>query len=78
MCCAEKMNNEESISNIKKLQIKCNRCNRIWSYKGLNPYYATCTFCKTSVNIRKNKVQDDYLVSASNQPDSIRREVTKT
>ena len=76
MCCV-KMNDEESISNIKKLQIKCNRCDRIWNYKGLNPYYATCTFCKNSVNIKKNKVQDNYLVTASNHPGSTIREVTE-
>jgi hypothetical protein len=70
------MNNEESITNTKKIQIRCKKCSRVWWYSGLNPYYATCTFCKTSLNISKNKVQDDYLVPASNQPaDSIRREV---
>ena len=74
ICCA-KMNDEESLNN-NKIQIKCNRCDRIWNYKGLNPYYATCTFCKNSVNILKNKVQVDYLVGASTQPDSKRQEVT--
>jgi hypothetical protein len=65
MGCA-KMNNKESISNIKKLQIKCNRCSRVWWYSGLNPYYATCTFCKTSVNVRKNKVQVDSGADQAN------------
>jgi hypothetical protein len=69
----DKMNDEESISNNKKLQIKCNRCNRIWNYKGLNPYYATCTFCKRSVNLRKNKIQSDAVIGVSHQPDQSQR-----
>jgi acetyl-CoA carboxylase beta subunit len=60
------MNSEKSLSNNKKLQIKCSRCTRSWWYSGLNPYYATCTFCKTSVNIRKNNVQVGNVVDQAN------------
>jgi len=61
---------EENHSNLKGTTLECRKCFRIWQYFGKNPYYATCTFCKTSVNVRKNKViQADSLVAAENQPE---------
>ena len=70
-----KENKTQIETTFKELQ--CQRCNNIWSYKGNNPYFATCSYCRSTVSIKKNKIQVDSLVSASNHPaDSIRREVT--
>jgi hypothetical protein len=40
-----------------------------------NQYYACCPKCKSSISIRKNKVQVDPLVTAENQPETIERKV---
>jgi hypothetical protein len=42
----------------KPVSLKCHRCGNDWTYKGKNPYYACCTYCKAIVNIRKQKVID--------------------
>ena len=33
--------------------IKCQRCGYEWDYKGKSEWYAPCSRCKTSVNIKK-------------------------
>jgi hypothetical protein len=32
------------------------RCGNTWIYKGNNPFCTSCSFCKGTVSIRKNKV----------------------
>ena len=59
-------------------ELHCQRCDNIWHYKGNNPYFATCSYCRSTVSIKKSKIQVDSLVAASNQPDSIRKKVTDT
>ena len=34
--------------------IICHRCNYKWTYKGNNPYYCCCPFCRTTIRIGKN------------------------
>jgi len=36
--------------------LRCQRCGHEWTYNGLNPYVATCTYCCSRVWIKKNKV----------------------
>lgn len=50
-------------------KIQCTRCKYLWLTKSSNPYYVCCPRCKTSVNVRKNRVQVDSMVGASNQPE---------
>ncbi len=38
-------------------KLKCQRCGRQWVHHGHNPYFALCTFCKTTVSIRKNRIE---------------------
>lgn len=35
--------------------LKCQRCGYQWEYKGKSEWYAPCSRCKTSVNIKKQK-----------------------
>jgi len=37
------------------LKIKCHRCGKKRFYRGNNPYYTSCTFCRTTISIRKSK-----------------------
>jgi hypothetical protein len=37
--------------------IKCQRCGHQWVYRGKNPFFTICTFCRTSISIKKNKVE---------------------
>jgi hypothetical protein len=37
--------------------IKCKRCGYEWDYKGKSEWYAPCSRCKTSVNIKKQKTK---------------------
>jgi len=41
------------------MRIKCSnkKCGYEWDYNGENPFYACCSRCKTSVNIKKNKIE---------------------
>ena len=35
--------------------IKCKRCGYEWEYKGKSEWYAPCSRCKTSINIKKQR-----------------------
>jgi hypothetical protein len=35
------------------IKLKCPRCGHEWSYRGKNPWYATCPFCLIKVSIKK-------------------------
>lgn len=43
------------------MKIKCpnQKCQYEWDYKGKSPFYACCSRCKGSVNIEKNKIEED-------------------
>ena len=38
--------------------IKCQRCGYEWDYKGKSEWYAPCSRCKTSVNIKKQMIKN--------------------
>lgn len=33
--------------------LKCKRCGNEWNYQGKSEWYAPCSRCKTSINIKK-------------------------
>jgi late competence protein required for DNA uptake (superfamily II DNA/RNA helicase) len=35
------------------IPLKCKRCGNKWNYAGSNMYFATCSYCKTCVNVKK-------------------------
>ena len=35
------------------IPLKCKKCGNEWEYAGKNEYFASCSYCRTSVNIRK-------------------------
>ncbi|MFE3845832.1 hypothetical protein ACFL1L_03110 [Thermoplasmatota archaeon] len=37
--------------------LKCQRCGYKWNYHGKSEWYAPCSRCKTSVNIKKQKIK---------------------
>lgn len=39
----------------ESVPLKCPNCGYEWTYKGDNPFYATCSRCKSSVNIKKQR-----------------------
>jgi len=41
------------------MELLCQRCQHQWDYKGTNPYYATCPYCKTKVRVLKSVVADE-------------------
>ena len=49
--------------------LKCKRCGYEWDYKGKSEWYASCSRCKTSINIKKqlksknNKKNKDIICS---------------
>lgn len=43
------------------VKLKCQRCGKIWNYTGKNPYVASCTYCRTSVSINKNKIKEQQI-----------------
>jgi hypothetical protein len=54
--------------------LTCKRCQNTWVYHGRNPYVATCTFCKTSISVKKHKVpqpgQDTTQAQVAGVPNS--------
>ena len=48
--------------------LECQRCHNRWLYTGHNPYFATCTWCKSTVLIRKHR-----LVAAVGKGQSLAR-----
>lgn len=34
----------------------CKRCGNQWPYRGNNPYVATCSYCKTTISLRKHRI----------------------
>ena len=54
-------------------QLKCQKCGNLWFYKGNNPFYAVCSYCRTTVSIRKNRIQADAMIGVSHQPDQSQR-----
>ncbi len=45
--------------------IRCKRCNHIQRHSMTNIYYACCSHCKTSINVRKNLVTGEKPVRQS-------------
>ena len=39
--------------NPQKIKLRCQRCLNEWEYQGSNPFYAICSFCRTTVSIKK-------------------------
>ncbi len=36
------------------IKISCHRCKYNWLYKGNNPFYCCCPYCRTTIKIGKN------------------------
>jgi hypothetical protein len=62
------MNTSNNQTN-KGILLQCHRCPNQWTYRGNNPFYGVCSFCRTTVNIKKNRIQADALIGVSHQPD---------
>jgi hypothetical protein len=43
----------EIIIQHKPITVTCKRCQNVWDYHGNNPYVVTCSFCKTTISLRK-------------------------
>ena len=39
----------------KGTQIVCHRCDYKWTYRGNNPFYCCCPYCRTTIKIGKPK-----------------------
>ena len=39
-------------------KLRCNNCNNVWNYKGLNEYRASCSRCGWKVSIKNNGVKN--------------------
>ena len=55
----------------REVLIQCHRCGRKRVYRGKNPYFTICNFCRTTVSIKKSKIetvlpeQDSGLIKAT-------------
>lgn len=41
------------------IPLRCQRCKHEWHYKGKNAWNAPCSFCRTIVSIRKNRIDGE-------------------
>ncbi len=37
-------------------RLKCKRCEYEWDYRGKNPYYACCPYCKNQAHVKNNAI----------------------
>jgi len=43
-----------TMSHLKtSIKLTCQKCGRVWKYKGKRKYYTSCPDCKTSVKVGK-------------------------
>ena len=47
----------------KSVRLKCPKCNRVWIYRGLNPFRTTCGYCNHNVQLSKCKVGTEFELS---------------
>lgn len=40
-------------------RLKCQRCKKVWNYKGNREYYVCCPNCRTSVSLIKAEVHNE-------------------
>lgn len=50
------MNKDYVILEKKAIPMQCHRCKHPWNYTGANEYVAVCPHCRTTVSLRKHKV----------------------
>lgn len=53
---------QPAIRQQQDVSLVCQRCAHSWRYRGYNPYFAICSFCKTTVQVRRSK--DDMTANA--------------
>jgi len=42
------------------IKLDCQKCSYVWTYRGKNPFWATCPHCLRKVNVEKqNEVQNE-------------------
>lgn len=46
-----------------KIYLKCDKCGKIWAYKGQNKVMATCPDCMKKVNISKCKITEQLYLN---------------
>jgi hypothetical protein len=45
------------------IKLECKRCKNSWNYKGANPYCACCSYCKSTVFIKKSSLEQVATVA---------------
>ena len=45
------------------VKLECKRCGYKWEYNGASEWYASCPKCRTTVNVRKQKEEDNVRKS---------------
>jgi hypothetical protein len=50
---------------IKRVIVRCKRCNHVQRHSMTNMYYACCSHCKTSINVKKSLVKKEKPVRQS-------------
>jgi len=68
----------------KPVTVTCKRCDYVWEYNGNNPYVATCSHCKTTISLKKFRIettpqsgQDANLVQTAGEPITVPSSKTK-
>ena len=51
--------------------LECKKCGYSWTYRGKSPYFASCPYCRNSVNVKHAIRSESVLAGASTHPISI-------
>ncbi len=49
------------------MKLECKRCKNIWNYRGSNPYCASCSYCKSTVFLKKSSLLSDIWLQENDE-----------
>ncbi len=52
------------------LTLRCQRCSHLWTYKGKNKFVTSCSYCKTSVYLKKNLIPSNSVEGPEGKTES--------
>lgn len=58
--------------NTNMVKLKCKRCGYEWEYNGNSEWYTSCSRCRTTINIKKQKEEAEQKVRKSQKEVRIR------
>ena len=49
------------------ISLDCKKCGYSWTYRGKSPYFASCPYCRNSVNV-KHAIRSELVLGRPSHP----------